>query len=151
MPGAKNRPLSPEQRNIVGIVPAATRGAFLDADRGAVARGLNTKHAVQPGGIDLDAILPHWVSHVVGTRVDIKIAMDWSDFDANKQTTIMLSLMTGHGRATPLAWLNVDTATLKAHRNEYETRVLVHLSDMLPSGIKVCIVADLGFGDRKLY
>ena len=77
--------------------------------------------------------------------------MDWTDFDADKQTTIMLSLMTGHGRATPLVWLTVDTATLKNHRNEYEYQVLVRLADMLPAGVKVCIVADRGFGDQKLY
>ena len=62
--------------------------------------------------------------------------MDWTDFDADKQTTIMLSLMTGHGRATPLVWLTVDTATLKNHRNEYEYQVLVRLADMLPAGVK---------------
>jgi len=70
---------------------------------------------------------------------------------ADKQTTIMLSLIAGHGRTTPLVWLTVDTATLKDHRNEYEYRVLVRLADMLPSETKVCIVADRGFGDRKLY
>ena len=124
----------------------------------AAARGLDTKHAVKQvdrllsnGGIDLDAILPHWVRHVVGARTDIKVAMDWTDFDADKQTTIMLSLMTGHGRTTPLVWLTVDTDTLKNHRNTYEYRVLVRLADMLPPETKVCIVADRGFGDRKLY
>src|ERR1700716_542323 len=77
--------------------------------------------------------------------------MDWTDFDADRQTTIMLSLMTDHGRATPLVWLTVDTATLKNHRNEYEYQVLVRLADALPSDIKVCIAADRGFGDQKLY
>ena len=117
-----------------------------------------TKHAVKQvdrllsnDGIDIDAILPHWVPYVVGHRTSIKVAMDWTDFDADKQTTIMLSLLTGHGRATPLVWLTVDTATLKNHRNEYEYQVLVRLADMLPAEIKVCIVADRGFGDQKLY
>jgi hypothetical protein len=48
-----------------------------------VAKGLKTKHAVKQvdrllsnPGIDLDAILRHWVRHVVGNRVDIKVAMD---------------------------------------------------------------------------
>ena len=77
--------------------------------------------------------------------------MDWTDFDADGQATIMLSLLTRHGRATPLLWLTVDTATLKNHRNEYEYQVLVRLADALSAGIKVCIVADRGFGDQKLY
>ena len=45
----------------------------------------------------------------------------------------------------------MDTATLKNHRNEYEYQVLVRLADMLPADINVCVVADRGFGDQKLY
>src|SRR4029078_5040194 len=37
------------------------------------------------------------------------------------------------------------------HRTLYEHRVLVRLAELLPAGIKVCIVADRGFGDPKLY
>jgi hypothetical protein len=76
---------------------------------------------------------------------------DWTDFDAGKQATIMLALITDHGRSTPLVWLTVDKKTLKNHRALYEHRVLVRLAELLPAGIKVCIVADRGFGDQKLY
>ena len=124
----------------------------------AQARGLKTKHAVKQvdrllsnEGIDIDAALRHWVPYVVGPRTNINVAMDWTDFDADGQATIMLSLLTRHGRATPLVWLTVDTTTLKNHRNEYEYQVLVRLADALPSDVKVCIVADRGFGDQKLY
>ena len=41
--------------------------------------------------------------------------------------------------------------TLKNRRNEYEYQGLVRLADALPAEIKVCIVADRGFGDHKLY
>ena len=74
-----------------------------------------------------------------------------AEFDADGQATLMLSLLTRHGRATPLLWLTVDTATLKNRRNEYEYQGLVRLADALPAEIKVCIVADRGFGDHKLY
>jgi len=77
--------------------------------------------------------------------------MDWTDFDTDSQATIMLSLVTEHGRATPLVWLTVDKATLKDQRNLYEDRVLVRLAEILPPNLKVCIVADRGFGDHKLY
>ena len=124
----------------------------------AQARGLKTKHAVKQvdrllsnEGIDIDAARRHWVPYVAGPRTNINVAMDWTDFDADGQATIMLSLLTRHGRATPLLWLTVDTATLQNHRNEYEYQVLVRLADALPSDIKVCIVADRGFGDQKLY
>ena len=77
--------------------------------------------------------------------------MDWTDFDADKQATIMVSLITDHGRATPLVWLTVDKATLKHNRSLYEHRVLVRLAELLPADVKVCVVADRGFGDQKLY
>lgn len=142
----------------LGVIRAGSLAVHAIGQGLAVARGLNSKHAVKQvdrllsnDGIDLDAILPHWILYVLGARTDIKVAMDWTDFSADKQATIMLSLITGHGRTTPLVWLTVDSATLKNHRNEYEYRVLVRLADMLPSETKVCIVADRGFGDRKLY
>jgi hypothetical protein len=56
----------------------------------------------------------------VGSRKSIEIAMDWTDFDADNQTTTMLSLLTSHGRATPLIWLTVDKDTLKDNRNRDE-------------------------------
>jgi len=124
----------------------------------ALARGLTSKHAIKQvdrllsnEGIDIDAALCHWVRYVVGPRTSINVAMDWTEFDADGQATLMLSLLTSHGRATPLLWLTVDTSTLKNHRNEYEYQVVVRLADTLPSDIKVCIVADRGFGDQKLY
>ncbi len=124
----------------------------------AQARGLVTKHAIKQvdrllsnEGLDVDAALRHWIAYVVGPRTSINVAMDWTDFDADAQATLMLSLLTRHGRATPLAWLTVETASLKDRRNEYEYQLLVRLADALPAAIQVCIVADRGFGDRKLY
>jgi hypothetical protein len=142
----------------LGVIRTASLAVHTIGQGLALARGLVTKHAVKQvdrllsnDGIDIDAVLPHWVRHVTGSRTDIKVAMDWTDFDADKQATIMLSLITGHGRATPLVWLTVDTVTLRNHRNEYEYQVLVRLADMLPANINVCVVADRGFGDQKLY
>jgi hypothetical protein len=142
----------------LGVVRTASLAVNTIGQGLALARGLVTKHAIKQvdrllsnEGIDIDAALRHWVPYVVGSRTDIKVAMDWTDFDADGQTTIMLSLLTRHGRATPLMWLTVETATLKNHRNEYEYQALVRLADALPANIKVCIVADRGFGDQKLY
>ena len=142
----------------LGVVRTASLAVNTIGQGLALARGLVTKHAIKQvdrllsnEGIDVDAALRHWVPYVVGSRTDIKVAMDWTDFDADGQTTIMLSLLTRHGRATPLMWLTVETATLRNHRNEYEYQALVRLADALPADIKVCIVADRGFGDQKLY
>ena len=142
----------------LGVIKTASLAVNTIGQGLALARGLVTKHAIKQvdrllsnEGIDIDAALRHWVPYVVGPRTSINVAMDWTDFDADGQATIMLSLLTRHGRATPLLWLTVDTATLKNHRNEYEYQVLVRLADALPADIKLCIVADRGFGDQKLY
>jgi Transposase DDE domain len=124
----------------------------------AAARSLKPKHAIKQvdrllsnPAINVDDILLRWVPFVVGARNAIVVAMDWTDFDADNQATIMLALISDHGRSTPLVWLTVDKSTLKDHRSFYEHRVLVRLAELLPAGVKVCIVADRGFGDQKLY
>jgi hypothetical protein len=124
----------------------------------ALARGLTTKCAIKQvdrllsnEGIDVDALLAHWVPFIVGSRPEIAVALDWTDFDADGQTTLMLSLLTRHGRATPLYWLTVDRNALKGQRNRYEYQVLVRFAAALPDEVKVTVVADRGFCDHKLY
>jgi hypothetical protein len=142
----------------VGVLHSASL-AVCTIGRGlAAARGLNPKHATKQVDrllsnpkIQVDDILARWVPYVIGARSAIVVALDWTDFDADKQATIMLSLITDHGRATPLVWLTVDKRTLKNHRSLYEQRLLVRLAELLPADIKVCVVADRGFGDQKLY
>jgi hypothetical protein len=142
----------------LGVIGTASLAVNTIGQGLALARGLVTKHATKQvdrllsnAGIDIDAALRHWVPYVVGPRTSINVAMDWTEFDADGQATLMLSLLTRHGRATPLLWLTVDTSTLKNRRNEYEYQALVRLADALPVEVKVCIVADRGFGDHKLY
>jgi len=142
----------------LGVIESASLAVAMIGQGLALARGRLTKHAVKQvdrllsnPGIDVNALLVHWVPYVVGGRSSITVAMDWTDFDADGQTTIMLSLLCRHGRATPLVWLTVDTATLKDRRNDYEDQVLMRLAEVLPAGVRVRIVADRGFGDQKLY
>jgi hypothetical protein len=142
----------------LGVITSASLAVGTIGQGLALARGLSTKHAIKQvdrllsnDGVDVDAALRHWVRYVVGARTSINVALDWTDFDADGQATIMLSLLSSHGRATPLMWLTVNTSTLKNRRNEYEYQALVRLAEALPVDIKVCIVADRGFGDHKLY
>ena len=142
----------------LGAIQSASLAVGLIGQGLALARGRLTKHAVKQvdrllsnRGIDVDALLVHWVPYVVGQRDSITVAMDWTEFDADGQATIMLSLLSRHGRATPLVWLTVDKAALKNRRNGYEYQVLVRLAEILPAEVRVRIVADRGFGDHKLY
>jgi len=142
----------------LGVIESASLAIGMIGQGLALARGRLTKHAVKQvdrmlsnRGIDVDALLVHWVPYVVGSRDSITVALDWTEFDADDQATIMLSLLTRHGRATPLVWLTVERSTLKNHRNAYEDQVLERLAKLLPAGVRVCVVADRGFGDQKLY
>ena len=54
-----------------------------------------------------------WVPYVVGQRKDIVVAMDWTEFDHDDQSTIAIYLITRHGRATPLLWKTVVKSKLK--------------------------------------
>ena len=107
----------------LGAIQSASLAVGLIGQGLALARGRLTKHAVKQvdrllsnQGIDVDALLGHWVPYVIGQRDSITVAMDWTEFDADGQATIMLSLLSRHGRATPLVWLTVDKAALKNRR-----------------------------------
>lgn len=142
----------------LGVLRSASLAVCAIGQGLAAARSLNPKHATKQVDrllsnpkINVGDILVRWVPYIIGARTSIVVALDWTDFDADKQATIMLSLITDHGRATPLVWLTVDKRTLKDNRSLYEHRVLVWLAELLPADIKVCVVADRGFGDQKLY
>src|SRR5690242_15796779 len=124
----------------------------------AQARGLVTKHAVKQvdrllsnDGVDVWDSFARWVPHQIGGRRDILVAMDWTDFDHDDQATLVLSLVTGHGRAAPLLWITVWKNELTGRRNDFEDACLRRLAELVPPGCRVTILADRGFGDQKLF
>src|SRR5271169_2016718 len=142
----------------LGVMTSASLAVSIIGQSLAQARGLLSKHAVKQvdrllsnqGIVVWDMFAP-WVAEVVGQRKTIVVAMDWTDFDADDQTTLALNLVTNHGRATPLLWLTVFKGELKAKRNDYEDLCLLRLAEALPEGAVVTILADRGFGDVKLF
>jgi Transposase DDE domain len=92
-----------------------------------------------------------YVRWTVGARMELLLALDWTDFDNDDQTTLVLSIVTDHGRATPLVWRTFVKSELKDQRNDHEDEVLRFAAAVLPKGIKVTLLADRGFGDVKLY
>ena len=111
----------------VGALAGATLGVMTGASLAiamigrALVQGLATKHAasldalasgkqvdwlMSNAGIDVWDSFARWVPQQVGARPDILVAMDWTDFDHDGQSTLVLSLVTGHGRAAPPIWLS---------------------------------------------
>ena len=142
----------------LGVMTSASLVVSVIGQALAQARGLVPKHAIKQvdrllsnQGIDVWDSFAHWVPHVVGPRQTILVAMDWTEFDGDGQATLALHLVTGQGRTTPLLWLSVWKDELTDQRNAYEDACLVRLSEVLPAGCQVTLLADRGFGDHKLF
>jgi len=124
----------------------------------AVAKELDGKHAIKQvdrlfsnTGVDVWKLFGNWAPFVIGGRPEIVVALDWTDFDQDNQSTIALHLVTKHGRATPLLWKSVMKSELKDWRNEHEDALLERFREVVPPSTKVTVLADRGFGDHKLY
>jgi hypothetical protein len=142
----------------LGVMTGASLAVAMIGQSLAQARGLVTKHAVKQvdrlmsnAGIDVWDSFARWVPRQIGASRDILVAMDWTEFDHDGQSTLALSLVTGHGRAAPLIWLTVWKEEIATRRNDYEDACLRRLAETLPAGCRVTILADRGFGDQKLF
>ncbi len=142
----------------LGVMTGAALAVSLIGQALARARGLVSKSAIKQvdrllsnAGVVPWDLFGSWIGEVVGERREIIVAMDWTDFDADNQSTLALHLVTRHGRATPLLWLTVDKDELKDQRNDFEDLCLSRLKALLPEGVAATILADRGFGDVKLF
>ena len=61
-------------------------------------------------GIDVWEFFGYWIPYLVGARTEVVVAMDWTSFARDQQDTVVLSMLTGHGRATPLMWMTVRSS-----------------------------------------
>src|SRR5215217_1105851 len=142
----------------LGVMTGASLAVAMIGKSLAQARGLLPKHAIKQvdrllSNSKLEAwdVLATGVPEMVGSRTDIAVAMDWTDYDADGQATLALKLVTRHGRATPLVWLSVHKDELTDARNAYEDAAVRRLVEVLPAGVKCTILADRGFADTKLF
>lgn len=143
---------------VVGALLGARLGVATIGRALAIAKSLNPKHAIKQvdrffsnTGVEVWNLFASWVPFVVGPRPEIVVALDWTEFDADNQSTIALYLVTKHGRATPLLWKTVVKSEMKGWRNEHEDLLLERFREVLPEGVKVTVLADRGFGDQALY
>ena len=142
----------------LGIMASASLAVAVIGHALAEAKGLKDRHAIkQVGrllgnkGIDVWKLFEHWILDVVGKSKSIVVAIDWTDFDADGQSTIAVHLVGSSGQTTPLIWLSMWKDELKNQRNDIEDIVLGRLAQILGNRVCVTIVADRGFGDKKLF
>ena len=101
--------------------------------------------------LDDDALQRRWARYVLEGLSRAVVAIDWTDFDADRQSVIAIHAIGDKGRATPLVWETVDKRKLKANRNRLETLVIERLNASLPEDVEVILLGDRGFGDVERY
>ena len=142
----------------LGVLTSASLAIHAIGQGLAQALGKLGKHGVKQvdrllsnQGIVVEAFFVHWVPYMVGARTEVVVALDWTSFAHDAQETLVASMLTGHGRATPLLWKTVRSSTLKGNQKRYEEELLHLLRETMPEGVKVTVVADRGFADGKLF
>jgi len=144
---------------VVGVMHAAALSVHAIGQGLAAANGTDPRHGVKQVDrllsnrkLDVWDLFRVWVPFVAGSRSEIVVALDWTDFDGDGQSTIAAHMITRHGRATPLVWKSAPKASITdGERNDLEDEVLIRLREVLPPGVHVTVLADRGFGDTKLY
>jgi hypothetical protein len=142
----------------LGVMTSASLAVAMIGQSLAQARALVTRPAIKQVDrllrnqkIDVWESFACWVPHRAGARREIVVARDGTDFERAGQASLVLNGVTGHGRAMPLLWRSVWKEELRQRRNDDEDACLVRLSQVLPPGVAVTILADRGFGDCKLF
>ena len=131
----------------IGSLAGATIGALTEGRLGvhaigiglAEARGLRQKHTIKQvdrllsnAGINVWELFDTWVPYLLAQRTEALVALDWTDFDDDDQSTLALHLVSAHGRATPLVWKTILKSELKGNRSGYEDEVLARFLEAAP-------------------
>jgi hypothetical protein len=143
---------------VEGIMYASSLALSAIGKALAVAQGINAKHAVKQldrffsnKKIHLDIFFSGWIKFLVGSRKDLTVVLDWTDYNEDNQSTLALNMITKHGRATPLLWKTYIKSEMKDKRNYCEDVMLFFLQSCLPSCCRVTVLADRGFADTAFF
>ena len=143
---------------VVGAIHTDVASITVIGRAAARAREVSEKHSIKQvdrllanSKVDAFEVMQHVVPVLVAGRSRIVVAVDWTEFASNGHSTVAVSMITEHGRATPLMWLTVATKKLKKRRSQFEDRVLWRLRLALPEHVHVTVLADRGFADTGLF
>lgn len=143
---------------VVGVLHSAALGIHAIGLGLASAMGLDPTHTTKQVdrllgnvGVDPWELMVSWVPFLVRERPEIVVALDWTDHDADDHTTCMLSLVTAHGRTTPMVWKTITKSRRAGRQFEVESEVIEHAHAAIPEAVRVTLLADRGFGDQARY
>ena len=142
----------------LGAISSASLAVHAIGQGLAHAQGLMPKHAVKQVDrllsnqqVEVDRYFAYWVPYVVGEQSSIQVAVDWTVFDGDKQSTLALSMLTGQGRSMPLLWKTVRQSEYETQATAIEDALLCRLYEVIPAGVEVTIIGDRWFGDCALF
>lgn len=144
--------------SVVGAIHADVASITAIGRAAARAREVSEKHSIKQvdrllanSKVDAFEVMSHVIPVLVSARSRIVVAVDWTEFASNGHSTVAVSMITEHGRATPLMWITLATKKLKKRRAQFEDRVLWRLRLALPEHVHVTVLADRGFADTGLF
>jgi len=128
-----------------------------------IGRGLAThlgktdKHAIKQVDrllsnkkIVMSALLQLYVPFVLGSRKNLTLSLDWTSYHKDDQMTLVLSLVTSHGRSIPVMWRTFRMSRLKGRQSSVEMLLLRQFRNMVAADVNVKIIADRGFCSVEL-
>lgn len=143
---------------VVGAIHADAASITAIGRAAARIREVSEKHSIKQvdrmlanSKLDATAVMQHVIPTLISGRSRIVVAVDWTEFASNGHSTVAVSMITDHGRATPLMWLTVASKRLKKRRSQFEDRVLWRLRLAVPEHVRVTVLADRGFADTGLF
>lgn len=143
---------------VIGITQATVLTIQVIGQGLAAALGTNARHAIKQvdrllsnARLDVWELFALWVPFVLADRAVALVAIDWTDFDADDHVTCALHLITNHGRSTALVWKTIPKSSLRGRRSHVETEVIERLHAIVPSTVRVTLLADRAFGDLARY
>ena len=151
-----------KRRSVLSITQCSARSTSARAGvahigRGlAQARGLSPKHTIKQVDrlfsnelLSVDDLAPYWLEFVAGSRTDLVVALDWTEFAKSDHSTLVLSVIAHDKRATPVLWKTVQRSGIQ--RIAVEDELLERLRAALPPPIRITLLADRGFASRAMY
>ena len=106
----------------LGVIESGSLAIHAIGNGLSLANGLERKHAVKQVDrlltntkLNVWSLFDDWVPYVVGERTEIVVSMDWTEFDADDHSTLVISLQTNHGRSTPLLWKPIENRCSKGN------------------------------------
>lgn len=142
----------------IGIVGAKDLRLHRVGASMAAELGLVPKHATKQvdrflskSKLDDAAAQEAFAGYVLAGRDEALVAMDWTEFDSDDQSTLCVYLLSNHGRALPLLWQTVVKSRLRGQRTEYELAMVRRLADIVGPSVRVVLTADRGFGYQDLF